>query len=83
MVTILRFPNVRTKLGLSRSSIYDLVSKKLLPRPVRLGQRIVGFPENELEAVIAARIAGADDEQIRALVSKIHANRNNISAAGA
>lgn len=45
------------------------------PRPVRLGERAVGWPASEVAALNAARIAGKTDQEIRALVVKLEAAR--------
>jgi hypothetical protein len=42
---------------------------------VAIGQRAVGWPDHEVTAIIQARIRGDSDEQIRALVAKLHTAR--------
>ena len=74
-VTILRLPAVKSSCGYSRSTIYLRISQGLWPRPVSLGPRSVGWPDHEVAAVNAARIAGKTDEQIRSLVSRLEAER--------
>ena len=73
--TILRLPAVRSLCGYSRSTIYLRIAQGLWPRPVSLGPRSVGWPEHEVAAVNAARISGRNDEDIRALVAKLHLDR--------
>ena len=46
---ILRLPQVKIKVGLSRSSIYSAVTEKRFPKPVRLGARAVGWLESEVD----------------------------------
>lgn len=72
---ILRLPTVKAGSGLSRSTIYDRIKRGLWTRPVSLGPRAVGWPESELSALNAARIAGKDDAAIRALVIKLETAR--------
>jgi len=55
-VSILRLPQVKTKVGLSRSSIYAAVAEKTFPSPIRLGARAVGWLESELEVWLANQI---------------------------
>jgi prophage regulatory protein len=43
--------------GLGKSAIYDWISRGLFPRPVSLGPRSVRWPEAEVLAWIAERIA--------------------------
>lgn len=73
--TILRLPAVRSLCGYSRSTIYLRISQGLWPRPVSLGPRSVGWPEHEIAAVNAARIAGRSDQEIRALVARLERER--------
>jgi prophage regulatory protein len=49
MVTaILRLPAVKTRTGLSRSTIYLRISEGRFPKPVSLGGRAVGWVEAEI-----------------------------------
>ena len=46
--TILRRPDVEKRCGLSRSTIYQLMTEDAFPRPVRLGKRAVGWREFDI-----------------------------------
>lgn len=72
---ILRLPTVKNDSGYARSTIYLRISQGLWTKPVRLGERAVGWPANEVAALNAARIAGKSDDEIRALVAKLEASR--------
>ncbi len=76
---ILRLPAVKAISGLSRSTVYLYIKQGLWPRPVSLGARAVGWPENELSALNAARIAGKDNAAIRTLVTKLEAARKGAA----
>ncbi len=65
----------------SNASVYNLIRGGLWPKPVQIGQRSVGWPDEEVKAICAARIAGQSDEQIRALVNRLHAKRAELLAA--
>lgn len=54
---IIRLPDVRTRTGLSRSSIYAAISKNTFPQPLPLGARAVGWLESEIDAWLESRIA--------------------------
>jgi prophage regulatory protein len=58
---IYRLPEVMNMTGLSRSSIYLRVSTNEFPKPVKIGRRAIGWPE---ESIIAwqAKMMGAQDE---------------------
>ena len=55
--TMLRFPTVKARTGLSRSTIYLRISRGTFPAPVSLGSRAVGWIEAEVHAWVTARIA--------------------------
>lgn len=72
---ILRLPAVKSECGYSRSTIYLRIAQKLWTRQVRLGEKSVGWPAEEVAALNAARIAGKTDSEIRALVLRLEAAR--------
>ncbi len=47
--SILRLPTVKTRTGLSRSTIYLRISLGIFPKPVSLGARAVGWLEAEID----------------------------------
>jgi len=53
---ICRLPEVINRTGLSRSAVYDLISKDEFPSQINLGPRSVGWVENEISDWIDARI---------------------------
>ncbi|MGR3794618.1 helix-turn-helix transcriptional regulator [Vannielia sp. SX4] len=56
-----RRPAVQELTGLSRSSLYSLISTGDFPRPIRIGKRAVAWPESAVSAWLAARpVAGAE-----------------------
>ena len=64
----------------STASIYQLIKKGLWPKPVNINVRSVGWPDSEILAFNAARIAGQTDDQIRDLVKRLHLKRNELIA---
>jgi prophage regulatory protein len=76
---ILRLPAVKSESGHSRSTIYLRIAQGLLTKPVSLGGRSVGWPESEISTLLAARIAGKSDEEIRVLVKKLEASRKSVA----
>ncbi len=77
--SILRIRNVLTVNGRSRSSHYQDIQQGLFTPPVKIGARASGWPSSEVAAINAARIAGATNEEIRALVAKLVAARQSAS----
>ena len=55
-----RLPEVLSRVGLCRASIYQYITKGTFPEPVRLGPRARGWRENEIEAWITARTQERD-----------------------
>ncbi len=53
----LRRPAVEALTGLSRSSIYNLMSKGQFPRPIRLTAKAVAWPESSIIEWLASRAA--------------------------
>jgi prophage regulatory protein len=56
---ILRLPAVKTKTGLSRSTIYARVSQGTFPAALSLGPNTVGWLEADVEAWIDKQIASS------------------------
>ncbi len=56
-IRLLRIHQVCDRTGLSRSTVYELVSAHELPKPIRISARSVGWLESEIEAFIRSRIA--------------------------
>ncbi len=73
--TILRLHQVQSHTGVSKSTIYLRIRQGLFPQPFKLGSRACGWSASEVAAVNGARIAGANEDCIRTLVSQLHAQR--------
>jgi prophage regulatory protein len=52
--SILRLPKVKSRTGLSRSTIYLRIGQGTFPQPVSLGDRAVGWREEEIEQWLLA-----------------------------
>jgi prophage regulatory protein len=61
--TILKLPAVKARTALSRSTVYNMISRGDFPSPVRLGPRAVGWLEAEVEEWIATRERSAGASQ--------------------
>lgn len=59
VTTILRLPTVKTRTGLSRSTIYLRVAEGNFPAPVSLGGRAVGWIEAEVNDWLDRQIAAS------------------------
>jgi len=75
-MSILRMTAVLAETGLgSHATIYGDIHAGLFTVPVQISERAVGWPDTEVRAILAARIAGKTDDQIRDLVTKLHQAR--------
>lgn len=69
--TIWRLPDVMAQTGLSRSTIYDLVSQEKFPSQINLGPRAVGWVASEVVDWIEERI---DESRAREYRSTLQEN---------
>lgn len=72
---LLRRQVVEQATGDSRSTIYRKIKKGLFTHGIEIGGERVAWPANEVEAINKARIAGKSDDEIKALVIKLEAER--------
>ena len=75
---ILRITEVKLATGhRSHASIYEAIKAGLFTKPVSIGLRSVGWPEVEVFAINAARIAGHTTEQLQQFVSYLEGQRQH------
>lgn len=75
MNALIRLPEVLRLRGRRKTAHYSDIAAGLFTHPVPIGTRAVAWPEHEVEALNAARIAGLRDDEIRALVRDLEARR--------
>lgn len=76
MRKIMRIAGVKGATGhKSNSTVYLKISEGLITKPVKIGPRASGWPEDEIAEINSARIAGKSAEEIRALVKRLEAER--------
>lgn len=64
--SVLRLPAVKSRTGLSRTSVYKKIALGEFPPPIRLGARAVAWVESEVEAWLADRIKASRNAPQRA-----------------
>ena len=75
-MALIRLPAVKAQFGYrSSTSVYNAITAGLVTKPVHIGARAVGWPDYEIEAINAARIAGKTDDEIRVLVEHLQGQR--------
>lgn len=80
-IIIQRLIKAKESLGVSRSTFYLQIAEGLITRPVQIGARAVGWPNNEIEAIVNARIAGKTQNEIKALVKELESQRAQKAGA--
>ncbi len=79
MLALLRQPDVSKKFGAARPTIYEWMAEGLFPRPLKLGAKFAAWPEHECNAILAARIQGTSQDEIKTLVSELTDARKNCA----
>lgn len=79
MASLIRIKKVEEKTGLKKSMQYDLMKRGLMPSAIRIGERAVAFLESEIDTVVAARIAGKSDSEIREIIETLLAKRQKLA----
>lgn len=77
---MLRLPVVLVKTGRGRASLYADIKAGLFVRGVAISAQSKAWPDNEVDAINAARIAGKSEDEIRELVRQLEAQRQAAAA---
>ena len=64
-VKILRRPEVETRTGLSRSTIYAKIGSNEFPKSIRLGRRAVGWLEADVVSWIRRRVKLSRENRLK------------------
>jgi prophage regulatory protein len=64
-------PDVSAVVRASKPQLYAWIAAGLFPPPVKLGAKTSAWPCSEVNAVLAARIRGATEDELRALVVQL------------
>lgn len=72
---ILRKPEVLEREGFANSTLYARIKAGLHTRPIALGPNSSGWFAHEIDLQLAAAAAGKSEDEIRALVEELHAQR--------
>ena len=72
-----RRPEVLNRFGIGNTCLHNRIKNGFIPPPISLGARAVGWLQHELDAVLAAMVAGKSEEHIRALIGHLVDQRKN------
>jgi len=78
-IHILRRKQLEERTGYSRSTVYARIQAGLLPSPISIGVRAVGWIGHEIDAVLSATVAGRSEAEIRELVADLTAQRKHVA----
>lgn len=68
---LLRMKDTCAVAGVSRPTLYELMAAGLWPRPIKLGEKSVAWPATEVNSMLAARVRGATNDELRALAKTL------------
>ncbi len=74
---LLRLALVSKQTAMPKSSVYAAIAKGLFTHPIKIGERMSAWLQSEVTAIVNARIAGKSNDEIKALVLKLEAERKN------
>jgi prophage regulatory protein len=77
MQILLKTPDTCAATGMKRPTLYEHMAKGLFPRPVKIAAKLAVWPQDEVAQINAARVRGATDDEIRALVIELTEARKN------
>lgn len=80
---LLKLPQVLGQTAKARSTHYNDIKAGLMTPPVSLGVHSVAWPEHEISAINAARVAGKGTDEIRRLVARLVAERQGVDEGAA
>jgi len=76
---ILRKPEAIKSFAFSKSTFQIRINDGLIPPPISLGGRSVGFIKHELQAVLYAMAAEKTEQEIKLLVTSLITKRKQLS----
>jgi prophage regulatory protein len=77
---LIKVPEILHLTGIRTTKLYDDIKTEQFPPPIKLARTSL-WPESEVAAINAARIAGKSDSEIRALVKELVAARKGSVAS--
>lgn len=77
-IQLIRKEQVRALYACGKTHLQDQINKGLIPKPIQIGQRAVAFYESEIQASLAAMVAGYSDDQLKAFVKELVERRKDL-----
>jgi prophage regulatory protein len=79
IINMLERTVVLKKSAVAKTTHQNQINQGLMTPPVLVGARRVAWPEYEIDEILKARIAGKSDFEIKALVTKLVAQRGEFA----
>lgn len=54
--SVIRLPAVKSRCGISRSNIYQQINQGTFPKPIRLGERAVGWLSSDIDDWLSRKV---------------------------
>ncbi|MET0015015.1 MAG: AlpA family phage regulatory protein [Sedimenticola sp.] len=78
-IRFIRLPEVKELTSFSRSVVYASIEKGTLTPPIKVGRRANAWPEYEIQAINAARVAGKSEPELQELVTELIEKRREAA----
>lgn len=75
---LIKLPEVLGLSAIGRSTLYNNIKAGLMTPPVKLSKYSVAWPECEISAINAARVAGKNGDELRQLVARLVSDRQSV-----
>lgn len=73
----LRSKDVTAKMKISRTTLYHLIQKGIIPKPIQLSNRMSIWMCNEIESIMKAMVSGTNEETLRSIASELERTRKS------
>lgn len=77
-IKLLRKPEVIKQTLKPHATIYKDIREGLFPTPIKLSKAVSAWLKHEIDQVLAARIRGCTDDEIRELVRNLEEQRKTV-----
>lgn len=77
----IRKKEVINRLGISTNSLDLKIKDGLFTKPIQVSDRIIAWPEYELDSIMIHLLQGCQDDEIKAVVSSLTENRQPVPLA--
>ena len=74
-IVFLSIKEVLRRKGGGRSSLYAEINEGRFPKPLKLGERRIGWPEHEIEALLRFLLRGVNQNEIKNFIRILEENR--------